>query len=181
MDTKSCRVCRDRKPLSEFNCRKVYADGLDTRCKSCELKYDRERIAKHPGIITTGTKICSFCKLEKEVKEYSKRLRSKDGLRNRCKQCDKKAEKEYRDKNPDQRYINIIRQKYNITKEEYLALLEKQQYQCAICGELDKLVLDHCHTTLKVRGLLCSKCNSGLGMFLDNIHNLEKAIKYLNE
>lgn len=181
MKTKLCRCCRDRKLVSEFHKRATYDDGLDTRCKACELEYDRQRIKNHPGPLTTGTKICSFCKIELDVSNFSKRLRSKDGLRNRCKKCDRTAEKTYRNKNPSQRYFNSIRQKHNLTKEDYEKLLKKQNYKCAICQEYEKLVVDHCHTNLKVRGLLCQKCNSGLGMFKDNLESLKNAIKYLNE
>jgi hypothetical protein len=43
------------------------------------------------------------------------------------------------------------------------------------------LAVDHCHTTGKIRGLLCSKCNPALGAFNDNIEILNSAIKYLKE
>lgn len=60
----------------------------------------------------------------------------------------------------------------------------KQGGRCAICEnnlEIDKLNVDHCHTTNKIRGLLCDQCNYGLGNFKDNVSTLTKAIKYLNE
>jgi len=43
------------------------------------------------------------------------------------------------------------------------------------------LAIDHNHLTNKVRGLLCNKCNQGIGFFNDNVHLLSEAIKYLNE
>ena len=52
---------------------------------------------------------------------------------------------------------------------------------CMICGSTHKLCIDHCHTTLNVRGILCSKCNTGLGMFNDNVDALVNAIKYLQD
>jgi predicted Fe-S protein YdhL (DUF1289 family) len=69
-------------------------------------------------------------------------------------------------------------------REEYETLLEKQNGVCAICGisaeELTKkLIVDHNHETLKVRGLLCWSCNSGLGFFKDNQAHLAMAIEYL--
>lgn len=69
-------------------------------------------------------------------------------------------------------------------REEYDALLAAQDHCCAICGitaaEIGrKLFIDHDHETLKVRGLLCWKCNSGLGFFDDDQSKLAIAIEYL--
>lgn len=75
---------------------------------------------------------------------------------------------------------------YGLTPEEYLAMLEAQDWKCAICGtdkpssrEGDSFHIDHCHSTGKVRGLLCMKCNTGLGMFSDNTDMLRAAMDYL--
>jgi hypothetical protein len=78
----------------------------------------------------------------------------------------------------------IMRRQYGITLAEYNAMLEKQDYKCAICGNEDevegrRLAIDHCHTKGNVRGLLCGKCNRGLGLFYDNLDLLEKAKDYL--
>ena len=72
----------------------------------------------------------------------------------------------------------------NANRNDYENLLEKQNNACAICGitaEEDgkRLVVDHNHETLQVRGLLCYKCNSGLGFFQDNQAHLAMAIEYL--
>lgn len=78
---------------------------------------------------------------------------------------------------------------YGITYKDYLGMLEAQEEKCALCGNegfvMDKekhklkLVVDHCHTTGKVRGLLCHNCNRGLGLFKDNLTTLNKAMEYL--
>lgn len=60
------------------------------------------------------------------------------------------------------------------------ARMEKNQSgRCAICNRKAKLVIDHCHATGFVRGLLCSRCNTGLGQFCDNTHLMEVAVEYL--
>lgn len=69
--------------------------------------------------------------------------------------------------------------KYGITPGEYIDMLLDQDKRCAICNTRDYLVIDHCHATGKVRGLLCNKCNLGLGLFKDNVDSLQNAIKYL--
>ncbi len=76
--------------------------------------------------------------------------------------------------------------KYGITLEQYNTLLLKQNHCCAICcrheSEYSKrLSVDHCHKTGNIRGLLCTLCNTGLGVFKDDITNLASAISYLND
>lgn len=73
---------------------------------------------------------------------------------------------------------------YGIDNIQYSKMLEEQKYRCAICltdqNDLNKpLFVDHCHKSSKIRGLLCNRCNTGLGMFQDNIQNLQRALGYL--
>ena len=79
-----------------------------------------------------------------------------------------------------------LKLKYGISLEQYDALLAAQNNSCAICGS-DKanstgarFHVDHCHTTGKVRGLLCYKCNSVLGYANDDQRILAKAMLYLS-
>ncbi len=67
-------------------------------------------------------------------------------------------------------------------------MLFAQNEACAICknpetakhkGVLKKLAVDHCHISLKIRGLLCSNCNQALGKFKENLETLINAINYL--
>lgn len=69
--------------------------------------------------------------------------------------------------------------KYNLTEEQYGVMVLQQSNKCLICGDEVDLVVDHDHSTGKIRGLLCHTCNIGLGMFKDNIENLERSIEYL--
>lgn len=74
-----------------------------------------------------------------------------------------------------------LKHSYNISIEDYIALAEKSAGLCGICKKRPKhkLFVDHCHTTGRIRGLLCRKCNIGLGMFEDNINILDSAKAYL--
>lgn len=79
-----------------------------------------------------------------------------------------------------------LRNKYNLTLIEYHQKLKDQNHKCAICGvdEIDlerSLCVDHDHRTNIVRELLCSACNTGIGMFKENINSLENAITYLKK
>lgn len=76
-----------------------------------------------------------------------------------------------------------LKKEFNLTIEQYEKILQDQNGSCAICKRTEPTGygwhVDHCHSTLKVRGLLCSKCNQGLGLFEDKINSLKEAIKYL--
>ena len=84
-----------------------------------------------------------------------------------------------------------FKKRYNITPQEYEAMLEAQNYKCAICNKkaednkrgnrVESLNIDHCHKTKHIRGLLCHQCNSGLGHFKDNTEFLLKAVEYLSK
>lgn len=68
-----------------------------------------------------------------------------------------------------------------MTEDELLLLLQSSEGKCEICGKppIRWLVVDHCHTTNRVRGILCEKCNQALGLFHDNIDVIRAAANYL--
>ena len=83
-----------------------------------------------------------------------------------------------------------LKRDFGISLNEYNDMLKKQNNVCAVCGKKETarniktnkvcdLAVDHCHKTGVVRGLLCSKCNTGLGFFADSKKDLTLAIKYL--
>ena len=76
--------------------------------------------------------------------------------------------------------------KYNLSQEEYDLKLKEQNYSCAICDihkddYSKEFSVDHCHKTGKVRSLLCTQCNSGIGFFRENITVMKKAIQYIKK
>lgn len=96
----------------------------------------------------------------------------------------------YRKINPDSFRNSELKKKYGITLQEYNSMLKQQNGVCAICGEHETTVIkgkvmslsvDHCHTTNKVRGLLCNHCNHAIGKLKDDVALLEKAIAYLKK
>jgi hypothetical protein len=69
-----------------------------------------------------------------------------------------------------------------VTLADYDQMVKDQQGRCALCErEVSDLDIDHCHQTQRVRKLLCRSCNTGLGMFKDNIDLMEKAIAYIKQ
>jgi hypothetical protein len=90
----------------------------------------------------------------------------------------------YRQRNPEwwnlQMRKHHLKKRYGITPEDYDRMLKKQRGRCAICGKPPKknrLAVDHCHNTNKIRGLLCAACNRTLGWA--EIMGLVKILKYL--
>jgi hypothetical protein len=79
----------------------------------------------------------------------------------------------------------MLKYLYGLSEGDFFALLEKQGDACAICGSAEwpgkhrVPHVDHCHETGKVRGLLCSNCNHGLGKFRDDPDRLRAAARYL--
>ncbi len=126
-----------------------------------------------------------------------KRVRTEDGQFS-CRSCHqlKPASEFHRDKAK-----NIVtcdckdcaraiyrKRMYDVTQEEYDAMLAAQCGGCAICGckpdkqthkAIKQLPVDHCHATGAVRGLVCHSCNNGIGRFFDSPDLLEKAAAYL--
>lgn len=83
-----------------------------------------------------------------------------------------------------------LKRYYGMTHEEYASMDADHGGKCAICGEVEaqlirgkrvRLAVDHCHDTGLVRGLLCMKCNTGLGSFKDDPALLHAAISYLTK
>ena len=89
----------------------------------------------------------------------------------------------YAKNNPERLRNNFLKNQYGITLEEFNAKRSLQQNKCAICGNEFKNTkdahMDHCHTTGKVRDILCSACNKALGYFRDSIPTILAASQYL--
>lgn len=68
---------------------------------------------------------------------------------------------------------------YGITLEQQEGMKISQDGKCAICLEEKKLVVDHCHASGRVRGLLCHSCNKAIGFLKDDMDRIARAIDYL--
>ena len=127
-------------------------------------------------------KQCPVCKTTEHPKSTNKGYL--------CKVCASERAKKWYLNNPEKYFFNQIKAKYGISKEKYLNLIEIQNNKCAICfkeesslnnwkqGEVRRLAIDHCHSTGKVRGLLCTRCNITLGAVEDNVQTLKNMATY---
>lgn len=126
-------------------------------------------------------KNCPKCGEQKPLSEFSKDKNRKLGVRVYCKSCSKLNPKERKQYNKTYQLKSL----YGLTNEKYEILKASQKSNCAICQEnLDDgfgTHVDHCHKTNVVRGILCRKCNLGLGHFKDNADILKSAVKYLKK
>lgn len=146
-------------------------------------------------------KTCSKCGAEKDETEFSKDKYQKDGLRTRCRSCMSEVWKAGYAANPEyykQRSKDWVRDNpekskrirkhsdlmtlYKLPLVDYERMLEEQGGKCAVCAvEMTTPYVDHCHSTGKVRALLCPGCNTGLGGFKDSPILLLKAIEYIKK
>lgn len=125
-------------------------------------------------------KSCEQCNCDFETLEF----KAKRGEERFCsRSCYDKNRKENKQ---DKKLLNRLYQKkfkYGLSKEQYFGMYKIQDHKCAICkrneGEAGRLCVDHCHTTEKVRGLLCNDCNKLLGNAKDSTEILKEAILYL--
>jgi len=130
-------------------------------------------------------KICSKCKEEKSVNDFYKNKYREDGLHHYCKICHSAQNKNSYSYNKSKN--RGLKNNYNLSLEKLESLYFAQDKKCKICkteySSVSKhggLYIDHCHTTGKVRGLLCSKCNMLLGNCNDDISILTSAINYIS-
>ena len=98
-------------------------------------------------------------------------------------------QKSYRAENRKVLQDKERQRRFGITRNEYAELFHKQNGKCAICqreetatrnGTVKSLAVDHCHSSGKIRGLLCADCNTGIGKLKDDVKILQNAIQYLS-
>lgn len=130
------------------------------------------------------TKICTSCGDDKPVSEYHKHKSGKNGLNPVCKSCRSIQSKER--ETPAYSRNRTLLGRYGISSDTFNEMLENQNYKCAGCGTDSSkfeypLQVDHCHTTGKVRGLLCRGCNVALGCVKDDVNTLLSLVDYLQK
>ena len=125
---------------------------------------------------------------------YKSTYTSKTLISRACRECIKESQAKNQKNFPEKVKLksqkHLIKKKYGLSWDEYNAIKDSQNNKCKICRKPEscinhitkivrELAVDHCHDTGVVRGLLCSKCNFGVGYFDNSIEHLESAIKYL--
>ena len=152
-----------------------------------------------PPIAEDATeKLCPRCSNVKPLEQFGQRRNGKPkGYCESCEslyQADHAATEDGRDMRRmarsrwnESNHEYFLQYRYGITTDDYEEMLAKQGGRCAICGTdapggRNKVwSVDHCHSTNRVRGLLCHRCNMGLGYFKDDVERLRAAIAYLDQ
>ncbi len=158
--------------MTEFWKNSSRSDGLQYLCKKCHrermetVRKKWNRFKKIPK-----RKRCAGCLKVKPNKEFGRSAGTPSGLKSRCRIC-------------TATYYSERRRKllYGLSPEAYQKLWAQSGGVCPICKEgltAASVAIDHCHATGKVRGLLCRRCNRGLGIFRDDPEALRRAAAYL--
>lgn len=134
-----------------------------------------------------GERFCPACKVYRSLTFFWKGG-NRDGYCHYCKDCWKSIRRKYYSRNKEYAFLNYRKnlfKKYGISNEEFEKMSDQQNGKCSICLQPNangkKLSVDHCHKLGKVRGLICNRCNLGIGNFRDSIGILKKAIEYLEK
>lgn len=132
-----------------------------------------------------------MCGVEKDCvafypSNYKYQESGERSLRSYCSDCEKAERKRYYAEEGRKRVQERAwaAQGFTFTVEEYDAMLAAQGDGCAICGAATnksgrRLSVDHCHDTGRVRGILCTNCNVGIGRFRDDPELVSRALEYL--
>ena len=136
------------------------------------------------------TKICIKCGEVKDIELFAKGGKYLDGRRNYCKQCHSKYVTQYIKNNPSKRSRSDYKRKFKrhgLDESSYLLLLNKYNGKCHSCKDRDAINIDHDHSCCSgsyscgkcVRGVLCSQCNTALGLLQDSPQKIKNLIKYI--
>lgn len=197
--TAACRVCREpvkkhqqlcdkhavrrlKEAVYEWSCVRCGKDcsgrrkGTSKYCSPfCRNEQNiLDKLSRGAYASVPDSKTCNTCAAVKPAYGFCINSYSPDGLRNRCRDCDKKSHADWRAKNPD--YKDIAREKnlqrtFGVSVSDYDAMLTHQRGVCAVCRKppvegKKRMAIDHDHVTGEIRGLLhnvpCNKITVGL-------------------
>ena len=172
--TKKCSKCGEIKGVEKFSKNKNTKDGYTYFCKMCVRRYQERYWAEHPG----------------------KQKEAQDKWYSRHREQQKIKKRETYKRSPEYWSLwlknggkdKVMLRKYNITADDRKKIFKSQLERCAIChtkdpagGKGNGWVIDHNHITGRVRGILCNRCNVGIGFLKDDLSILRSAADYLEK
>lgn len=184
MNEKSCSKCKQIKSLNEFGVHPSGKYGRQPRCLPCtrmdkRASYERTREEKREE---RKARAAAYYQANKSKWAESEKRRKEEDTELFLKKS-REAGARYRSDPTNAKKVRLryLLSRYGITLDDYSRMFDEQHGLCAICQKqsTDRLHVDHCHSTGRVRGLLCFKCNSMIGKANDNLDILRSAIAYL--
>ena len=191
--SKVCTQCNQCKPCNQFNKRKAKSDGLQSECRDCHNERARRYREEHSGEVKKAQK--KYRKSDRGRSQNVKNARrhrsenrekiNERARRRRMENYDQIREQETRSYAARKEKVRNkqLEDLYGITIKEYVFLLEQQGNKCACCGvsqdKSSSFNVDHDHSTMEIRGLLCRKCNMGIGLLGDTADSVMLAVLYL--
>lgn len=186
-----CPVCGSQAVRVRETCR--LPDGNVRRgriCKSCGHRFrslEKGSVqpirARRRQAMAATEKECATCKQVLPITSFSKKANDAHLYRSSCRECLNRKRASH--------YLKVLLRNYGLADADYQSMLEAQGGQCGICRSDGRdstgkartpyrfLCIDHSHRSGIVRGLLCDKCNLGIGNFDDDPRRLEQAAAYL--
>lgn len=170
------RVQANHKLLQGIGSDRRSSSALQRLSSGTRPEY-RERLKQHNRereLHPSYEKWCPRCEVTKAAEEFHRNASTRDGLHWVCRKCNTKAGGYARHVEQRRRF-----RRYDITEGEVAALLQHQNHLCAICGIAfagTEFHIDHCHASGAVRGLLCRRCNTALGLLGDDPKRLKTAL-----
>jgi len=190
---KECPYCQKHEAFFSGTYSGKTRDGIESKrrffkCRECLKSFSLDLNdsvavlhARRVYAARLTAKTCTRCHTEKPIDEFP--LKPNDSIlrKSHCRQCLNESRARHSRTNP--------KEMYGLTAEQYQQLLHQQNGKCAICNgcvnssriKHTELCIDHCHETGVVRGLLCSRCNLGIGNFGDRLDLIKSAVKYLEK
>lgn len=181
---KTCYKCGETRPLEEFPPYKASSDGRKAKCSGCYQtgRTPRQRVAKEAKPLRKQ-RICTGCRETLPIDTFKDDPEGRAGKDSMCRPCRSDRELKYR------------LTSWGLTPESFAELLASQGGGCAICGARQyrdgsdgtRFAIDHDHSCCPgptgcqscIRGLLCMRCNLGLGAFRDDANAMEAASGYI--
>jgi hypothetical protein len=191
-DKKRCKDCGELKLAGEFWRRKQSPDGLSLYCRECfgvrnAAAYRKKQAAigkearayRRHSAVPDGMKYCARCAEIKPFEDFGRNRADPSGRTTYCKPCHNEAMAAIKAKKHGSVRGYHFERRYGMTEAEVEGAAARQGGFCLICLHRRALHVDHDHASGDVRGLLCFRCNGGLGQFKDDPRVMRRAVDYL--
>lgn len=200
---KHCKECGEEKSLAKFHLDHRRLDGRNVCCAICNNRKRREynaglrrprpkgqaghdfvKLADDDPMVVGRRRVCKDCEKEFPLSFFLRNSGSKLGRMWCCRPCYATRQETRKARDRIKHREARLARTHGVPTAEIQSLFSRQEEKCAICRlQLDRhsrdAHVDHCHATGRIRGILCRKCNHGIGLFQDDAAVLMAAAMYL--